>query len=256
MGCTRKYSVARKEFLRLVNSSDTKPSAIEAMYDQARIAGSRHPQTVATATGLAVLALAACLAMYQHGEVFANGSESLRSTRFMMRSIGTPARSSGGSGCETEGKHQILISCDYVAAETVSKKGHPVIVLNHATISFEANHESHFHVELTFTQRGTTRFAGERSGYIAINSESGQNYVRRVLPHLNFRKLTPGVAATFSDEFLAPALQPGRYRVQLWIPDPNPALKFDAASSFLLSNAGVPDQTTGLNTIATIVVLQ
>jgi hypothetical protein len=203
-----------------------------------------------------VLALAACLVVCQCGEAFANSSQLLRSTSFTNRSKGTPARSSGGTRCETEGKHQISINCDYAAAKTVSKKNEPVIVLNHATISFEANHESHFHVELTFTQRGATRFAVERPGYLAINDESGQNYVRRVLPHLDFRKLTPSVAATFSDEFLAPALQPGRYLVQLWIPDPNPALKFDAASSFLLSNTGVPDQTTGLNTIATIVVLQ
>jgi hypothetical protein len=38
---------------------------------------------------------------------------------------------------------------------------------------------------------------------------------------------------TFSDQFLAPALQPGRSFVRLWIPDPNPALKFNAAHNFL-----------------------
>jgi hypothetical protein len=42
--------------------------------------------------------------------------------------------------------------------------------------------------------------------------------------------------------------------IGLWIPDPNPALKFDATHNFLLSNAGVDDPSSRLNQIATILV--
>lgn len=228
---------------------------IEAICEEAQIVRFRDQQDVAAATVLAVLALAGCFVARGQGTAFANGSNRSHPTASTQPLIDTLAQTAGGSRCETSGRHEISISCDYIAAEIVSKKSEPVIVLNHVSISFEANHESDLHVELTFTQQGTTRFAADRPGYLAINGESGENYVRRVLPHLDFRKLMPGVAATFSDEFLAPALRPGRYLVQLWIPDPNPSFKFDAAHCFLLGNVGVPDQTTGLNTIATILVL-
>jgi hypothetical protein len=59
---------------------------------------------------------------------------------------------------------------------------------------------------------------------------------------------------TFSDQFLAPTLQPGRYFVRLWIPDPKPALKFDAAHNFILSNERIANLSTGLNQIATVFV--
>jgi hypothetical protein len=229
---------------------------VEAGCQESVIVRLLNQQAVA-ATVLALLALVGCFVAYGRGTARADDSRHSQSTgTFTQPLTDSLARTSRGSRCETSGQHVISINCDYVAAETVSKKSEPVIVLNHASISFEANHESLLHVELTFTQRGTTHFVADRPGYLAINGESGENYVRRVLPHLDFRKLTPGVAGTFSDEFLAPALRPGRYLVQLWIPDPNPSIKFDLTQSFLLDNVGVPDRTTGLNTIATIQVLR
>jgi len=56
------------------------------------------------------------------------------------------------------------------------------------------------------------------------------------------------------DQSPAPALQPGRYFLRLWIPNPDPALKFDPARNLLLSNEGVPEPKSGLNRIATISV--
>jgi hypothetical protein len=229
---------------------------MEAMGEEAQIVRSRDPQAVAAATVLTVFALAGCFILCVQGTAIADESERSQSTISTQLLKDALAQASGGSRCETSGRNEISISCDYIVSEIVSKKSEPVIVLKHASITFEANHESHLHVELTFTQLGTTRFVVDRTIYFAINGESGENYVRRVLPHLDFRKLTPGVTATFSDEFLAPALRPGRYLVQLWIPDPNPSLKFDAAHSFLLSNVEVPNQTTGLNTIAAILILR
>ncbi len=248
--------MARMGSSQLVKSSDTKLRSIEPMCDEAQITGSRDRQTVATATGLAVLALAGCFLVCGQGTAFAADSKRRQSTDLTQLVIDTLAQSSGGSRCEASGRLRISISCEYIASEIVSKKNDPAIALKHASISFEPNHESHLHVELTFIQHGTMRFVADQPCYLAINGASGENYVRRVLPHLDFRKLTPGVAATFSDEFLAPALQPGRYLVQLWIPDPNPSSKLNPANGFLLGNVGVPDQTKGLNTIAAILVLR
>jgi hypothetical protein len=248
--------MARVKFFVLLHYRYKESTMIEAMFEEARIVRLRDQQAVA-ATVLAMLALAGCFVACGRGTALADDSKRSQSTAVSTQPLtDSLTQTSRGSRCETSGKHVISINCDYIAAETVSKKSEPVIVLNHASISFEANHESLLHVELTFTQRGTSRFAADRPGYLAINGEPGENYVRRVLPHLDFRKLTPGVAATFSDEFLAPALRPGRYLVQLWIPDPNPSMKFDAAHCFLLDNVGVPDRTTGLNTIATIQILR
>jgi hypothetical protein len=228
----------------------------EAMCDEAQIVRPWDPRAAAAATALALFTLAGFFMVCAQVTAFADNSERSASTAFTQILKNTLTQASGGSQCETSGRRDISINCDYIASEIPSKKGEPVIVLRHASITFEANHESHLHVELTFTQLGTTRFAVDRPGYLAINGESGENYVRRVLPHLDFRKLTPGVATTFSDDFLAPALRPGRYVVQLWIPDPKPSLRFEPANSFLLRNVGVPDQTTGLNAIATILVLR
>ncbi|HTQ59755.1 MAG TPA: hypothetical protein VMI32_06010, partial [Candidatus Solibacter sp.] len=80
------------------------------------------------------------------------------------------------------------------------------------------------------------------------------NHIRRPLPHVNLKTLTPDTPTTSVDQFLAPALQPGRYFVRLWIPSPDPKLKFDAANNLLLGNEEVADRASGLNRIAVISV--
>ena len=160
------------------------------------------------------------------------------------------------SGCEATGKTEIKIDCAYPDSKDRSTKRQdgPRILLNHAVITFEPNDESHMFIRLTFTNESTVAFARLRTVYIAFDDETGENHIRRPLPHVDFQKLVPGEPMTFSDGFLAPALQPGRYFVRLWIPDPNPALKFDAAHNFLLGNEGIADLSSGLNQIATIFV--
>jgi hypothetical protein len=109
-------------------------------------------------------------------------------------------------------------------------------------------------IQLTFTNESDVAFAGSRTVYIAFDDEAGQNHIRRPLPHVDFQNLVSREPMTFSDQFLAPALEPGRYFVRLWIPDPSPALKFDAAHNFLLSNEGMADLSSGLDRIATVLI--
>ncbi len=92
--------------------------------------------------------------------------------------------------------------------------------------------------------------------YLAIDDESGNNYFRRQLANVDLRKVTPGKRLTFSERLLMPALRPGRYTVQLWIPRPDPSLQFDPAQNFLLSSRGMADPKSGLNKLATMTVLQ
>lgn len=109
-------------------------------------------------------------------------------------------------------------------------------------------------VELTFTNASEHAISQARTVYIAIDDESGQNHIRRQLPLVDFTKFVPGKPITFSEVLRAPAFQPGHYSIYLWIPSSDPSLKFDATHNFLLSNAGVPDEKSGLNTIATFTV--
>jgi hypothetical protein len=160
------------------------------------------------------------------------------------------------SACEATGKTEIKIDCAYPASSDISteRQDAPRILLDHAVITFAPKHESHMQIQLTFTNESAVPFAASRTVYIAFDDEAGQNHIRRPLPHVDFQKLVSGEPMTFSDQFLAPALQPGRYFVRLWIPDPNPALKFDAAHNFLLGNEGMADPSSGLNQVATVFV--
>jgi hypothetical protein len=168
------------------------------------------------------------------------------------------AESSASPRCDTIGKKQITIVCHYASSTSANQKKakDPRIVLNEAVLSFKTGNESYMHVELTFTNEGANSISDDRSVYIAIDDDSGRNYVRRLLPHIDFRNLAPGVRQKFSERLLIPALQPGEYTILLWIPSAVPNLKFDSSHNFLLSSIGVPDQETGLNIVATFAVVR
>jgi len=127
-------------------------------------------------------------------------------------------------------------------------------MLTHALLSFQPTDESHMRVELTFKNVGSTRISDTRAAYLVVDDDAGRNHVRRVLPHVDFRKLALGQALTFSELLLVGAFQTGNYTVRLWIPSSDAALKFDLSKSLLLSNEGVADPATGLNTLATFTV--
>lgn len=105
-------------------------------------------------------------------------------------------------------------------------------------------------VELNFTNDSTEQISDRRTLYLSIDDNHGLNSVRRPLPNFDFSKLKPGDPQTFSTHLLIGAFRPGLYTISLWIPDTNPSLKFSPAHNFLLSNVGVADPVTGLNSLA------
>lgn len=168
------------------------------------------------------------------------------------------AKPSRGHECKSTGKSIIAIACDYVEAPLPAAEGEnkPRIALNHLLLSFNTNRENYMRIELTFTNRGKIPFSDACIVYLAIDDASGHNFLRRVLPHVDFRRLRPGERLTFSERLLVGALLPGSYTVHLWIPDPNPSLKFNPDHNFLISSIGVPDEATGLNTLATFAIVR
>jgi hypothetical protein len=165
------------------------------------------------------------------------------------------SQSAGTQACNAEGNLEISIDCTYSDAAKADSTA-PSVMLNHTKLWFRAKDDSKMRVELTFTNAGKQTIAEARTVYIAVDEESGENHLRRVLPTVDFRKLTPGELVTFSETLRAPAFQAGHYKINLWIPSTDPALKFDPTRNFLLSNPGVPDAKSGLNTIATFTVLK
>lgn len=161
------------------------------------------------------------------------------------------------SPCEAAGRKEITIMCDYAATPRApSDDGKTTrIVLNRILISFQPTDESHMHVNLTFTNGGRTRISRAHVAYLVIDDDAGLNHVRRVLQQVDFRKITPGRRLAFSEWLLISSFRPGHYTIYLWIPDPDPSLKFIAAHNFLLSSVGVADPQTGLNTLATFTVI-
>lgn len=155
--------------------------------------------------------------------------------------------------CEITEKREITILCKYSPMLIPRESSRdPKIVLSIAFLSFEP-HESRMRVELTFVNVGTMRISGARPVYLEIDDDSGHNHVRRVLPHVDLQKLTPGKPDAFSDRLLAPAFGPGNYIIKLWIPDP--LQKFNSERNWLLKSKDVPDRTTGLNIVATFTVV-
>jgi hypothetical protein len=173
--------------------------------------------------------------------------------------LATPAQAAAKTGavCDTSGKNEIMIACEYAEAPATTANGapEPRIVLNRAEISFNTRAENYMRVELTFTKPSRVRVSDGPTVYLAIDNDANRNLVRRVLSHVDFTKLEPGKKLTFSDRLLIGVLPQGNYTVHLWMPNPNPALKFDSAHNLLLSNVGVPDKQAGRNTLTTFTIL-
>jgi hypothetical protein len=166
------------------------------------------------------------------------------------------AKAADARACHAEGKLEISIACDYADSATADSAIHPEprIILDRAKLWFRAKDDSNMHIELTFTNRGASAVSEARTVYIEINDKSGQNYIRRPLPTVDFRKLEPDAPFTFSETLRAPAFQPGAYTIYLWIPSAAPSFKFKTNHNFLLGNPGIPDEQSGLNAIATFLV--
>jgi hypothetical protein len=168
----------------------------------------------------------------------------------------TSAKSPGTPKCSTSGEEQITITCTYTATpESASIGRHaPRVVLNRAVFSLEPKEECNMLVELTFTNDSSEPISARPTVYLAIDDDQARNYVRRPLPNVDFLKLRPGERQTFSDHLLIGSFRPIRYTIHLWIPDPDPSLKFNPEHDFLLSSVGVGDPVGGLNVLAQFTV--
>jgi hypothetical protein len=158
--------------------------------------------------------------------------------------------------CDIAWTPGFIITCVFGAAAPTGtdSRAVPRIVLNRAVISFVPSDESHMRVELSFTNDSGGKISDQRTVYLAIDDDKGENHMRRSLPHVDFTKLESGKPAQFQETLLAPAFAPGTYIVSLWIPSSDPSLKFDPANNFLLSSADMADPVTGLNRIAKFTV--
>jgi hypothetical protein len=158
--------------------------------------------------------------------------------------------------CTSAGREQITFRCSY-AATPRSASGTlaaPRIVLNRALLLFRTDKEGYMMVELTFTNAGPIRIADHRTVYLAIDDAAGLNHLRRDLHAIDLSQLSPGKRIKFSDRLLSPAFRPGHYRISLWVPNVEPLVKFDFTHNFLFSSVGVPDLSTGLNSLGTFTV--
>ncbi len=162
----------------------------------------------------------------------------------------------GAPKCETARAREITITCSYTGTPRVPSeaKNSSRLVLNRAVISLDPKEEGNLHLELTFTNEGEGRMFENRQVYFAIDDDHGRNYVRRVLRKVDFSKFAQGERRTFSEELIVAIFPSGHYIIHLWIPDPDPAKKFNAANAFLLSSVGVADPAAGLNTLADFTV--
>ena len=172
--------------------------------------------------------------------------------------ISTPAQHAPAPRCQATGSGEITIVCDYSAVAVNSEEAvhEPRIALNHAALSFKTKHDGWASVELAFTKLDAGPVSESRLIYLAVDDDSGHNFIRRVLPKVDFRSLVTGQKAAFSERLLIPAFQSGRYRIELWIPSSDPSLRFNVKDNFLLSSFGVADKKTGLNRIATFSVIR
>jgi hypothetical protein len=173
-------------------------------------------------------------------------------------SSSTRAQHAPAPPCQATGSGEITIACDYSAVPANSEQAvrEPRIALNHAALSFQTKHDSWTSVELTFTKLDAAPVSEPRLVYLAVDDDSRHNFIRRVLPKVDFRSLATGQSAKFCERLLLPAFQPGRYRIELWIPSTDPSLKFNSKDNFLISSLGVADKKTGLNRIATFSVVR
>jgi hypothetical protein len=154
--------------------------------------------------------------------------------------------------CEIVGTSELTITCVYSPAEAggADPRSLPRVILSRAELSFKTSSESRMRIELSFKNDSGDQISEQRTVYLAIDDEKGQNHMRRPLPQVDFTKLEPGKLTKFEETLLAPAFSAGPYIVSLWIPSSDPSWKFDPTHNLLLSSAGVPDVTTGLNLVA------
>jgi hypothetical protein len=185
----------------------------------------------------------------------ASGNSGIHETS--PKSLSDSPKSAGLAKCEIAGDEVITITCVYTASPRSDSYNQdaPRIVLNRAVLSFSPKSESHMLVELTFTNDSTKLISEHRTVYLAVDGEDGRNYVRRPLPSVDLSALKPGESQTSSEHLRIAGFRGGaRYVIHLWIPDPDPSLKFNATHNLLLSNVGVGDPATGLNTLAQFTV--
>jgi len=206
-----------------------------------------------TMNGFALLALeAASLSSLfgQHGVQFAPHKVSQELTT--SRATAPAADSVAAPHCEVLGTQEIRITCTYTPTPHSSPRGKDQrrIVLNRALLSFGTEHESFMVVKLTLTNEGTKVISEPHAVYLAVDDETGQNMVRRILPKVDISKLFPGLRVTFSEQFLVGGFRSGRYSIYLSIPNLDPLLKSDPTHNLLLSSMGVSDPSTGRITLA------
>jgi len=163
-----------------------------------------------------------------------------------------PPDSATAPQCEILGIQKIKITCTYTPTTHSSPRGKDQsrIVLNRALLSFGTEHESFMVVKLTLTNEGTKVISEPHAVYLAVDDETGQNMVRRILPKVDISKLFPGLRVTFSEQFLVGGFRSGRYSIYLSIPNLDPLLKSDPTHNLLLSSMGVSDPSTGRITLA------
>ena len=153
--------------------------------------------------------------------------------------------------CKSAGDVSIVLECSFPVESIKRRETARQIALTRVAIRFRPEEESQMQVDLTFTNLGSSVFNENRILYIEVDDINGKNYIRRPLPHVDFRELAPGMSKTFREVLLVPALRPNKYSVRLWIPSSEPAWKFDSGHNLLLAGA-VIDQSTNL--IAAITV--
>ena len=161
----------------------------------------------------------------------------------------------GAPQCDIKGSGEITITCSYSPESHGSEQiAGPRIALDHASLFFDTDQDSHMKIGLTITNHGSAAVSEARTVYIAIDGADEKNVMRRALPSVVLSKIAPQQTAVFSETLLSPAFPRGTYTIHLWIPSPETSLKFDPSHNLLLANIGVPDSATGLNTLATFTV--
>jgi hypothetical protein len=161
----------------------------------------------------------------------------------------------GAPQCDIKGSGEITITCSYSPESHGSEQSAgPRIALDRAAFFFDTDQDSHMKIGLTITNHGSAAISEARTVYVAIDGADGKNVMRRALPSVDLSKIAPQQTVVFSEALLSPAFPRGTYTIDLWIPSPETSLKFDPSHNLLLSNIGVPDSATGLNTLATFTV--
>jgi len=189
------------------------------------------------------------LALLAMSGIFALGAQPGENLRFAVQ------QAPGAPQCDIKGSGELTITCSYSLESHGSEQiAGPRIALDHASLFFDTEEDSHMKIGLTISNRGSAAISEARTVYIAIDGADGKNVMRRALPSVVLSKIAPQQTVVFSETLLSPAFPRGTYTIHLWIPSPETSSKFDPSHNLLLANIGVPDSVTGLNTLATFTV--